>query len=167
MGYVFQIICVIIGVVLLLNFLIAMMATIYDKYQENSTDEYRWVIISEINKLRGPNAWPVPFNLFQPPLVCGAYLCGAVKSDEEVYGDRILCDETVKLDLFGTMVIGLFHDILGSEYFHERKINQEIQAVEEAGDLQSLEIGGMKQSQMDELAKYLFHKLKEPQEEDE
>jgi len=65
-GYILQIGCVIIGVVLLLNFLIAMMSTIYDKYQENSKDEYRWVLTTEIAKLRGPNPWPVPLNILQP-----------------------------------------------------------------------------------------------------
>jgi len=146
MGYVFQIALVIIGVVLLINFLIAMMATIYEKYQENSTDEYRWIIICEINKLRGPNAWPVPFNLVQPPLVFCSYLFNKISADEEIYADRILCDEEVKLDLFSTMVMGLFHDSLGSEYLHERNIGQEEDPEE---------IAGMKKEQIDELAKYL------------
>jgi len=47
-GYFLQVLCVIIGVVLLLNFLIAMMSTIYDQYQNNSTDEYHWLMTREI-----------------------------------------------------------------------------------------------------------------------
>jgi len=149
MGYVFQVICVIIGVVLLLNFLIAMMATIYDRYQQNSTDEYRWIITSEINKLRGPNSWPVPFNIIQPPLVCAAYCCGLIKMNEEIFGQRILCDEDHKVELLGTMVLGHFGEKFGSTSMHRREQKSEEE-----------EIAGMKKSQIDELAKYLSQYLK-------
>jgi hypothetical protein len=63
-GYIFQVAMIIIGIVLLLNFLIAMMSTIYDNFHENSTTEFRWAKTREITRL-GEATWPIPFNIIQ------------------------------------------------------------------------------------------------------
>jgi len=73
-GYFVQAACVLIGVVLLINFLIAMMSTIYDVIQDNSTAEYRWRMTREGTLFLKISAWPVPFNLIQLFFELGKFL---------------------------------------------------------------------------------------------
>jgi len=63
-GYTLQIICLLVCVLVLVNFLIAMMNTVYINITEKSEDKYRWIVIREFKKLKY-HAWPVPFNIFQ------------------------------------------------------------------------------------------------------
>jgi len=63
-AYTLQVLYIIAGVVLLLNFLIAMMNSVYDGIRENATKEYRWLMTIELTQLRMA-PWPVPLNILQ------------------------------------------------------------------------------------------------------
>jgi len=120
-GYSFQVACVIIGVVLLLNFLIAMMNSIYNSIQENSTSEYRWLMTSEIAQLQY-TPWPVPLNLLQGCVACGCF-CKALLTDdwdsleppENKIGHKVHND--TKTLLYANMTISYFRETLSEEQY--------------------------------------------------
>jgi len=99
-----------------------MMSTIYDKYQENSKDEYRWVLTTEIAKLRGPNPWPVPLNILQPIVGLMAFFCGNLKA---VNIPRGTYNEKYTIELFGNMVLGFLKEKYGTHDHNPPDQNQE------------------------------------------
>jgi len=120
-GYTFQIGCIIIGVVLLLNFLIAMMSTIYDAIRENSKEEYRWLMTRELTQLK-LSQWPVPFNLVQGPLACLG-CCAIVfqcAPEEEPLPEPVKNDK-VKLDMYANMAVSYFRDTLSEEEYKNKQ----------------------------------------------
>jgi hypothetical protein len=120
-GYAFQVGCVIIGVVLLLNFLIAMMSTIYEAKRENSTEEYRWLMTRELTQLK-LSQWPVPFNIIQAPFACIA--CCAIMCDCEPRDEPLpepARDDNVKQDLYANMTVSYFRETLSEKDYKKKQ----------------------------------------------
>jgi len=151
-GYSFQVACVIIGVVLLLNFLIAMMNSIYNSIQENSTSEYRWLMTSQIAQLQY-TPWPVPLNLVQGCVACGCF-CKALCTDdwdslnppETETGIKVHDD--AKTLLYANMTISYFRESLSEEQykssllFDEREGEGEDVSIDEEGSGKEKSEGG-------------------------
>jgi len=106
-GYFFLIICALITVVLLLNFLIALMNSIYETLKENSTQDYRWLMTQSLSigalEWRG---WPVPLNLLQLLLIGPAYY---YYSDLHYRKHKIPHTRVSSTDMYGSMVISYFN----------------------------------------------------------
>jgi len=65
-GYILEVFCVILGVIMLINFLIAVMNNLYDEHHKNSNEVYRGHKMFHISKyLVGVNTWPGPLVLIQ------------------------------------------------------------------------------------------------------
>jgi len=134
-GYAFQVACIVIGVVMLLNFLIAMMNSIYNGIQENSTQEYRWEMTRLITQLKY-SPWPVPLNLVQGIIGCGIFCslcCVDWDLDNELPPDTRNLEERKK-SLYSNMIIGYFRETLSEQEYkdallfdnlHSEKENEE------------------------------------------
>jgi len=115
-GYFFQVGCVVIGVVLLLNFLIAMMNSVYDDIRENSTEEYRWIMTKELTQQKiAP--WPVPLVLLQVTGVglcigCCCYLiCTSIFGCcKEKFVKDASCPSGFKHQMYANMIVSYFRE---------------------------------------------------------
>lgn len=121
-GYAFQVACVVIGVVMLLNFLVAMMNSVYNGIQENSTQEYRWEMARQLSELKY-SPWPVPLNLVQGVVGC-VLLCVSLTccDDLELDHNRDVTSKNLferKKNLYSTMIIGYFRETLSPEEYKE------------------------------------------------
>jgi hypothetical protein len=112
-AYFFQIGCVVIGVVLLLNFLIAMMNSVYDDIRENSTQEYRWLMTRELTQVKY-STWPVPFVILQGVMGCGAMCCaiGCNCDIEHERPEQSGCSPEVKNLMYANMAVSYFRETL-------------------------------------------------------
>jgi len=132
-GYVFQVACVVIGVVLLLNFLIAMMSTIYEGIQDNSTEEYRWSLTRDLTQLKF-TAWPVPFLILQIPIGCGAFCCFlCCQKDPEWQKEQSggPADPDVRRLLYANMAISYFRESLGEAEYKDVLLFDDFDDVED------------------------------------
>jgi len=124
-GYGFQVICVLIGIVMLLNFLIAMMNSVYNEIQENTTQEYRWIMTKDIAELQY-TPWPVPLNLLQLIIACGI-LCSlqlynvldAIDRANSKRRINVKVDSEVKQLLYANMAISYFRETLSESDYKE------------------------------------------------
>jgi len=84
-GFIFQVLCILIGIVMLINFLIAMMNSVYTQIQVNSKQEYRWIMTRDITQVQ-ETAWPVPLNLLQLVVVAvlTCWCCKITVFNEEI-----------------------------------------------------------------------------------
>jgi hypothetical protein len=127
-GYWVQLLCLVIGIVMLLNFLIAMMNSIYNNFQLNSKLEYRWIMTRNITLLQF-SPWPVPFNLIQL-VIGGLYCCfrpGYIglnpidKTEEEKKKENAESElnSNIRQKLYAHMAISYFRETLKDSEYRE------------------------------------------------
>jgi len=121
-GYVFQVLLLIIGVVLLLNFLIAMMNSVYQEIVDKSEEEYRRQNARKLTQM-GYTPWPIPLNIIQAVL-CPAVLCTGDDDDGKIPLCPLSCcknpevdkiyisDQNTKKLLYNNMVVGYFRETM-------------------------------------------------------
>jgi len=118
LGYFLQVFCVVIGVVVLLNFLIAMMSTIYDNYQSTSTEEFRWRKTRSINNYIGPKqSWPAPLTYIQVLLI-PIMLCLGMDEDQKTVGPSV--NKDMRLKFYGNMVKSYLNEVHQNEKENEK-----------------------------------------------
>jgi hypothetical protein len=122
-GYWVQLLCLVIGIVMLLNFLIAMMNSIYNNFQLNSKLEYRWIMTRNITLLQY-TAWPVPFNLIQ--IVIGAFWCctpsgglDPIEKPEDKTNEDSKLNPNIRQKLYAHMAISYFRETLKDSEYRE------------------------------------------------
>jgi len=119
-----QVALIILGVILLVNFLIAMMSTIYEEIQSNSKEEYRWLVTQEIVQLNY-TAWPVPLNLIQflilvPALcmkLCGLTLADPKQAEKPKSKEDKELNAQLKTSLYSEMTTGYFRETLPEDIY--------------------------------------------------
>jgi len=113
-GFIFQFVCVLVGVVLLLNFLIAMMNSIYEEIENSSTEEYRYLKTKQLTQMEY-TPWPIPFNMSQAFIGCllgAAGCCCDFDIPNNDYYNDYTSDRHLKNILYSNMVVGYFRETL-------------------------------------------------------
>jgi len=111
---------------MLLNFLIAMMNSIYTDIQENSTQEYRWIMTRDITQLQF-SPWPVPLNLLQAVIALAIVFSGKLQTiimeiDVEYQKRKVdigQVDSEAKQLLYANMAISYFRETLKEAEYKE------------------------------------------------